>query len=258
MKEPILENLTLKRLKTDYPDAWGAFPIGAEVDPNTTIGALARSREMDQNHLLFRLNRAEGLLEAFLPKLPPPERARLTRLPGNDAAARREAVQERLAGISREKIATLDVRPILAGGVDPFQEIQAAREKLPEGGALHLLAPFEPLPLYPAMAKAGFEGMAYSEEGIWHVFFLPGAPSTPKPPTTGAAHRTLDCRDLEAPLPLQRILETVAELPPGGVLEATLNRRPELLFPRLEERGLAHETIDRDDRVVVVITRPSA
>ncbi len=43
-------------------------------------------------------------------------------------------------------MATVDARPIIAAGAEPFEELMAAAGALGEGGDLVVLAPFEPVP----------------------------------------------------------------------------------------------------------------
>lgn len=50
----------------------------------------------------------------------------------------------------------LDVRPELAAGGEPFVQIMEAAAQIPAGGALVLVAPFEPVPLYGALGNRGF------------------------------------------------------------------------------------------------------
>jgi len=64
-------------------------------------------------------------------------------------------------------IVSLDVRPLLAGGKEPFDLIMAAVTALPPDGILELTAPFEPVPLYAVMKSRGFD----------HVM-MPSSPST--------------------------------------------------------------------------------
>ena len=51
---------------------------------------------------------------------------------------------------------TLDVRPILARGEEPFDEIMSAVSVLREGERLLLIASFEPKPLFRVMERKGF------------------------------------------------------------------------------------------------------
>lgn len=69
-----------------------------------------------------------------------------------------------------------------------------------------------------------------------------------------ADHETLDVRDLPPPEPLKRTLERVEALD-GGVLVQVNDRVPQHLFPRLEDRGFAHDTVERAEDVVTVVWR---
>lgn len=51
---------------------------------------------------------------------------------------------------------TLDVRPALARGEEPFTMIMEAAHRVPADGVLELTAPFEPVPLYAVLAQQGF------------------------------------------------------------------------------------------------------
>lgn len=57
----------------------------------------------------------------------------------------------------------------------------------------------------------------------------------------------LDVRGLEAPLPLERVLEHAAQLTPGQQLRVIHFREPCLLYPLLKKRGFAHRTLDSGD-----------
>jgi hypothetical protein len=58
----------------------------------------------------------------------------------------------------------------------------------------------------------------------------------------------LDVRGLEAPQPLERVLEQAALLAPGQQLHVIHFREPCLLYPLLKKRGFAHRTLaDSDD-----------
>ncbi|HJO81417.1 MAG: DUF2249 domain-containing protein [SAR202 cluster bacterium] len=69
-------------------------------------------------------------------------------------------------------MATLDVRPDLAAGQDPFQRIMAAVNELGADEELEVIAPFEPEPLYAAMAELGFGHVTEAlGEGVFKVTF---------------------------------------------------------------------------------------
>jgi uncharacterized protein (DUF2249 family) len=66
----------------------------------------------------------------------------------------------------------LDVRPILARGEEPFDVIMEHAARVPEGGILELVAPFEPLPLYGVLSARGFaHETAELRPGEWRVRF---------------------------------------------------------------------------------------
>jgi uncharacterized protein (DUF2249 family) len=65
---------------------------------------------------------------------------------------------------------------------------------------------------------------------------------------------TLDARELPPPQPLKNTLEQLAELDDSIVLVQYNDRRPQHLYPKLEERGYTYETLE-DDAVVTVIWR---
>ncbi|QSG04434.1 SirA-like two-layered alpha/beta sandwich domain [Halapricum desulfuricans] len=69
-----------------------------------------------------------------------------------------------------------------------------------------------------------------------------------------AGHETLDVRELPPPKPLQETLEAVVDL--GDVVLIQINdRRPQHLFPKLEERGLEYESTG-EDPVYTAIWKP--
>ena len=51
---------------------------------------------------------------------------------------------------------SLDVRPMMAEGREPFTEIMRTVELLRPGEEFELVAPLDPLPLYQVLAAQGF------------------------------------------------------------------------------------------------------
>lgn len=67
---------------------------------------------------------------------------------------------------------TLDVRPDLAAGREPFSRIMKAAENVEPGGSVTVIAPFEPVPLYGVLGGQGFSHETHQlEEGAWQVTF---------------------------------------------------------------------------------------
>lgn len=62
----------------------------------------------------------------------------------------------------------------------------------------------------------------------------------------------LDVRDLPPPQPLKRTLERL-EAEDGELLVQVNDRVPQHLFPRLDDRGYAYDTVEDGDRVVTAI-----
>lgn len=63
----------------------------------------------------------------------------------------------------------------------------------------------------------------------------------------------LDVRRLGPPKPLTRTLERLAELPNETILIQRNDRAPQFLYPKLQDRGYAYETIAQEDETVTVI-----
>jgi uncharacterized protein (DUF2249 family) len=71
-----------------------------------------------------------------------------------------------------QKFRTLDVRPILAEGGHPLEEITRAIDALAPGEGLALTAPFLPSPLIARLQSAGFRARPERRaDGAWQTFF---------------------------------------------------------------------------------------
>lgn len=145
-------------------------------------------------------------------------------------------------------LATLDVRPILAGGVDPLATILGTIERIGSGGALLLIAPFRPEPLEELLGERGWRATVRRLDAAKdHVveFLGPACPDA------------TDLTMLEAPGPLARVLEHAAALNPGGVALLRLPRSPALLSSRLDP-AIRLETATAPDGVTLArIERPA-
>lgn len=142
---------------------------------------------------------------------------------------------------------TLDVRPILRNGGEPFQEIMHAVQTLAPGEGLRLLATFRPEPLFKVMAARGFSHVVRElEGGDFEVQFLPenirrGAVAL----SSGAEEAAgwpeplwrLDLGGFDAPDAMERLFSRLDLMEPGEVLFALFSRQPVLLAGELERRG---------------------
>jgi uncharacterized protein (DUF2249 family) len=67
---------------------------------------------------------------------------------------------------------TVDARPIIAAGGEPFEKIMAAVSELADSDELVVLAPFEPVPLEGLLSSQGFVYEAVPiGGGDWQVTF---------------------------------------------------------------------------------------
>lgn len=70
---------------------------------------------------------------------------------------------------------TLDVRPLLAAGEEPFSEIRRAVDALPPAAALIVIAPFMPAPLIEKLRAEGFAARVERlPDGGWSTHFQRG------------------------------------------------------------------------------------
>ena len=142
---------------------------------------------------------------------------------------------------------TLDVRPLLARGEEPFAAIMAAADSLRSGQVLRLLAPFRPVPLFSVMTNRGFTAEEHAlPGGLWEVLFAragdpaeeglsagssPGAAGWPEPA------RAVDLGGMPAQQAEQRMLASLGVMLPGEVLFVLLDAEPVALFPQLAIQG---------------------
>lgn len=69
-------------------------------------------------------------------------------------------------------MATVDARPLIAAGDEPFDKIMAAVAGLADGEEFVVLAPFEPVPLEGVLSSQGFDYEAVDlGGGDWQVTF---------------------------------------------------------------------------------------
>ncbi|MFZ5496880.1 MAG: DUF2249 domain-containing protein [Verrucomicrobiota bacterium] len=67
---------------------------------------------------------------------------------------------------------TLDVRPRLARGEEPFSAIRARVDALGDGQGVTILAPFMPAPLIEMLRSEGFaSAIEHRADGAWAVSF---------------------------------------------------------------------------------------
>jgi hypothetical protein len=157
----------------------------------------------------------------------------------------------------------VDVRDDLQSGREPLTRVLALADALPEGGVLHVRAPFQPTPLFQMMAKRGFahrcEAFATDD---WSTWFW----RSPSPPVRSAVASSLtvvaappgviDLRRLPPPEPLVAILAQItrSETP----FEVLLPFDAPILAALLAEQGWQIERIDNQTDGVWLRLSPAA
>jgi TusA-related sulfurtransferase len=219
-----------------------------------TVEHAARVAQIDPQVLLARLNAA--LAGESVPDAP------IRRLDAPAEPARPDV----LARLSPDEIVECDVREDLRAGREPLNRILTAARTVSDGQALRLRANFEPVPLYPVLARKGF---AHFTERLadddWCVWFWPSAdaPSGAATAPVEAAGTgdlgdevvVLDVRGLEPPEPMVRTLEALEQLPRGKTLLQINVRIPQFLIPRLAERGFVYEVREQSEDLVRIFIR---
>ena len=154
-------------------------------------------------------------------------------------------------------VVDLDVRPILAGGQDPFNLILKYVGELSPGQALRIINDFDPIPLVQLLGKRGFQ--TYGEVldgGVFHTYFFKGdevrmgaakaerrsSDWEEKLKQYAGRMKEIDVRELEMPLPMMTILEELDHLPADHALYVNHKRIPMFLLPELEDRKFEHRS----------------
>jgi uncharacterized protein (DUF2249 family) len=66
----------------------------------------------------------------------------------------------------------LDVRPLIAKGMEPLSAIRSKIDTIKEGEGLTVIAPFLPSPLIEKLSSEGFRSTAqHQPDGAWAVNF---------------------------------------------------------------------------------------
>jgi uncharacterized protein (DUF2249 family) len=171
-----------------------------------------------------------------------------------------------------DNIVDLDVRAAIETGNDPFNLIMDGVQNLQPNQALKLINTFEPTPLLDILSKRGYQHFVevISPDLVNTYFYKTLANSTVKAKAETKPQlqtpfeeiqqkydgllRQIDVRNLEMPLPMTTILETLEVLKPEEALFVLHKKVPQFLLPQLAERGFAYTFREiRADRVDLII-----
>lgn len=182
-----------------------------------------------------------------------------------------EINNKQLIAMKNKTIITLDVRPILDRGVDPFNAIMEELKKLNETEeTLKIINTFEPIPLLNILKKKGYEyETERPEDGEVHTYLTKtGNASEEKVNKEVQLEDTfesmsekfagklvqVDVRDLEMPMPMVTILENLEQLAPDQALFVNHKKLPQYLLPELKDRNFVYvsQAIDNDNINLII------
>lgn len=223
----------------------------------TSIGDAARIGKCDIESL-FNLLAKIG----FEPEDELPDREEVVKINTNPKIS--EAIQQ-------SKINSLDVRPILERGEDPFSAIMGELLKLRDGYVLEVVNSFEPTPLIKIARNKGFDSMVEAKGDAVYTYFLKVgeakeeahsddlvfkisvAELEAKRASCNKEIHEIDVRDLEMPLPMVTILRELEELKENGALYVHHKKVPQYLLPELAERNFKTWIAEVDDHNVKLL-----
>jgi uncharacterized protein (DUF2249 family) len=186
-------------------------------------------------------------------------------------------------GLMTTHTVRLDVRPILASGRDPFEEIMQAAGDVPVDGFLVVVAPFDPVPLREKLGASGFTSTAVSSgPQEWEItFYRAAAKIAPERPRLSRARAAppggdernlfaqpgvwtdhgevhLDARGLVPAAAINAILAALDAIGSGRTLVAHLDDNIDALYPELVQRDCEAAFVpgERDEVRLEISTPP--
>lgn len=174
--------------------------------------------------------------------------------------------------MDKTNVVKLDARPILSGGVDPFDEIMKTLKGMKDDQTLLIINTFEPIPILNILKKRGYEyETERPEPGVVYTYLrkTEREPATKEVTETKTGEtddfeivearftgkmREIDVRDLEMPMPMVVTLEELEKLKEGEALYVHHKRLPQYLLPELENRGfkLVQKPVDEDNLKLII------
>ncbi len=171
----------------------------------------------------------------------------------------------------KENIIDLDVRPILAGGVDPFEAIMAKLKTINDSDTLRIINTFEPIPLLNILKKKGYDYQTERPEaGVVHTYLEKSdatieVTAEEAVPVQELSYDTvlkkyagkmkeIDVRELEMPMPMVTILEELEHLNADNALFVNHKQLPQYLLPELKDRNykwVSNEISEGDLKLIV-------
>ena len=166
--------------------------------------------------------------------------------------------------MNKENVIEMDVRPIIAGGKDPFKDINKKLAELEVGSVLKIINTFVPALLISILEKKGYEiEVEQPESGLVYTYLLKKELSEQKVGLNKEALQQsdktdfqqvrkafgeniveIDVRELEMPEPMVTILNELESLADNYALFVNHKRIPQYLIPEIEQRGFTYTSLE--------------
>jgi len=176
--------------------------------------------------------------------------------------------------IKKGEIVTLDVRPILDTGADPYHAIIDTLKNMNENESLLIINTFEPVPLLNKLKSQGYSyEVERPDEKTVHTYVTKTSDvkedkqETKEIETEVTFDETkekyegkmieIDVRNLEMPLPMVTILQEIEKIDNSEALFVYHKRLPQYLIPELESRGWSFvvEEIDEHNMNFIIFKK---
>ncbi len=171
-----------------------------------------------------------------------------------------------------KNLVTLDVRPTIESGEDPFNIIMKAVKVLKDDETLKIINSFEPIPLIRKLQSKGYESWTVRpENGIVQTFFKMNKSKwvddeivkvVKKSKKTfeeqliffGDNIKKIDVTQLEMPEPMAKVLQEIETLNEGQALYVDHKKIPQFLLPELEARNfdILYKEIDCNHTILLI------
>ncbi len=194
----------------------------------------------------------------------------------NAPAPKEKAVEslanpEILKAIESSRVNSLDVRPTLDRGGDPFSEIMKELMLLRDGYVLEVINSFEPTPLIKIAQNKGFESLVEAKGDVVYTYFMKAGEAKEEADSGDLVFKIsvaelearrancnreiheVDVRDLEMPLPMVTILGELEKLSENGALYVHHKKVPQYLLPEVAERHFKTWIAEVDDHNVKLL-----
>lgn len=178
-------------------------------------------------------------------------------------------IQENKQEMKHMETITLDVRPILENGTDPFQAIMAQLKTMNDDQALMIINTFEPIPLLNILKDKGYSyDTSRPAENEVHTLLFKNNDFEEEPKQEikrsdlsfeqaekkfSGRMSELDVRDLEMPLPMVSILEAIEKITEKDALYVHHKKLPQYLIPELENRSFSFVSNEIDESNIKLI-----